>query len=987
MPKLFFLSLLGISLLAKNVLCATPLNLDGLIQFDATSAGVTTFDFLKLPIGARNIALGGLSQTTDEEATLMHANAAGLSLVENYYYSFSHAEILGEFRHEDVALTYPLFAKDCLGLSLNVLSTTPFANARDIDEQVSNPTASDFAFSLAYGKTLWEGRVAAGTKFNYLHSAIDDISAIGYSIDLSLLFLLLENFRIGLNVRNLSQGVRYDTPTSPLEPLPLSFALEIGKPLLNSPWSGFINMEHNNEGLQHYGLGFELQARPYLLLRMGYGGSWEDRALGPNAGLSAGLGLTMNNFGIDYGYKHFGPLGDYHGFTLNYSHKAVRPINAEEIYAKALIKFQAGDIIQAKILVAQAVAIDPYHWKAQALLQKIQHEMALQDVNAINIFYTGNTHGQLAPVPYNERKAGGLARRKTKLLELKLFYPESILLDAGELDNAIDTLSTSAPYIFTAYTQMPYDAVNVGAGEYRKDWTKIKSLQGEIKIPWLASQEGLANSDLLVKMEKSIHGQKVTILGMSHLNANKKNSDSLLSKQVESISVSLQRWKKKKDFSKTFVILLLDAPLEVASHLAQEFTDLGAIILSGEDEARSTPLKIGNTLMLCSGKDGIYIGHLSLVFDRKHQLVKSNHRLITLDYQVQPDATLKKLLAEVLHTEYELELNPTADDYTSQIFPFINAESPHASGRLYIHDMRNGFEYPLQHQGLMVTQPIFGYLKNSLAFIGGSKDSANLYALPVSLDTVQPKCLLPNLTNDLILKQWHWDNKGRVLYVLLGHKTKDKNNFSDSSDLFQIDMRGKMLNLSKGSFTNISGFDIAPNSNRMSFIVQHSTLSQLYIADLEMDHVTLISDSLHLAGPISWSPDEHFLAFTSLLPDQTLELQVFQQSDKTIFSATQRSQVRDFHWAKDSQTLYYTAGVNLLDLNAFNLLSKQTEKVTGNRHESLRSEEGVFPKKFGNREGLLFEAYQEGHSQIIWMDAITHEEKVLVDMAGFNSLK
>jgi hypothetical protein len=132
---------LGAALLAAAPAAAQDLNLSGLRDFEGGGAGVEALGFLKLPASARGIGMGAASRTTDEEATLVRGNPALLALVGDYYYSISHTEVLGEFRHEDLAFTYPTLRWGNFGGSANILAATAFEGARDIDENPSRPSA------------------------------------------------------------------------------------------------------------------------------------------------------------------------------------------------------------------------------------------------------------------------------------------------------------------------------------------------------------------------------------------------------------------------------------------------------------------------------------------------------------------------------------------------------------------------------------------------------------------------------------------------------------------------------------------------------------------------------------------------------------------------------------------------------------------------------------------------------------------------------
>src|SRR4051812_44906796 len=164
------------------------LNPAGLINFHGRGAGIPVLGFLKLPTSARGMGMGATSLTTDEEATLIQGNPALLALVGDYYYSVSHAEILGEFRHENLAFTWPTPGYGSFGGSARILAATGFQDARDIEENPASPSAYDLALGFSYGRTLWQDHVSAGGRLDVIRSNLDGTVASGYALSGGLIF-------------------------------------------------------------------------------------------------------------------------------------------------------------------------------------------------------------------------------------------------------------------------------------------------------------------------------------------------------------------------------------------------------------------------------------------------------------------------------------------------------------------------------------------------------------------------------------------------------------------------------------------------------------------------------------------------------------------------------------------------------------------------------------------------------------------------------
>ena len=489
---------------------AATLGAIDIFQTGGQNAGVPVFSFLKLPTSARNIGLAASVLTTDEEASIIQSNPAGLGLIQDYYYSLSHAEVLGEFRHENLAFTYPTEIYGNFGGSANILAATAFEEARDIDENPVHPTAYDMAIGMAYANSILEGRCTTGGRLDLIRSSLDGTVAYGYGLNAGIMFMLINDFRLALVIKNLSHGATYDTKTAPLEPLPLNVGMELGKPMLDSKWSGQLGVVQSNENLLHYYFGGEWKLRRYIILRMGYEGSTQDRQLGSWTGWGAGLGIKYERLTFDYGYKALGPLGAYHAFTLNYSRKSKFRTRDEILLEAAQERYRRGEYKRALKFAQAAVDANPYNFQAQALSQKLQLELDRINQSAIAIFYTANTDGNLAPEWKNGHAIGGMARRKTKLLELKGAQGKCLILDAGNL-TAPKRLAGGEKFVYGAYAQMPYDAINLGSAEFI-----MGSDHWDPRLPFLSSQNPIKDIFPAILTEKKLklkNGLEITVLG------------------------------------------------------------------------------------------------------------------------------------------------------------------------------------------------------------------------------------------------------------------------------------------------------------------------------------------------------------------------------------------------------------------------------------------------------------------------------------------
>jgi hypothetical protein len=975
----------GLSLLLIAAALSGPvhagINPGGFIGTDGSDAGVPAFSFLKLPISARSIGLAASSMTTDEEASVVQGNPAALALIEDYYYSLSHAEILGEFRHENLAFTLPTQSWGTFGGSANVLAATAFSDARDIDENPATPTAYDMALGLAYGHSIIDGRFAAGGRLDLIRSSLDGAVAYGYGVNAGLMFMLVGDVRLAAVVKNLSHGVRYNTSTAPLEPLPLSIGLELGKPLLDSRWSVDAGFLQGNEGILHYYGGAELRLIKYLVLRLGYDGSSQDRESGGWTGIAGGIGIKYDRITLDYGFKTLGPLGAYNAFTLNYSRKSTFRPRDEVLLEAAQEKYRKGKYGAALKLARAAVEANPYNFKAQALAQKLQLEIDRMDETAIALIYTANTDGRLGSEWRDGKPIGGLARRKTKLLELRGAQGKSLLLDAGNLNNPSGTLGQEK-YVYGAYAQMSYDAVNLGSAELLMGQDRW-----DARLPLVCSQMPLAESRRSLLTEKILPLKRGEVMVLGAMEPANARGEALGGKELEDVAAAVRR-RAGEPKQQRILVLLLNGSIREAYILAQKVPELDAIILSGESQALGSPMKSGKTLICSPGRGGTHIGDLTLLLDKHGRIRSFRHFLIPLDASIPEDQVLAKFLAPAIIDPNKISFDGYDDDYRAQVFAYVRAQSADAPGSVVLKDMRTGLSYPIPTAGLACTRPILGYGKNKLAFLGEDSSGAReIYVFEPGAPGLERLDTLTRMGGQALDIRWILSNNA----LLAAYKNGGK------SDLYRIDPWSRGIrDLTKGRLGQVRGFAINKAGDRLVINSTDGSSSTMWVTNPELESPTAVATDRLFIGSPQWNPQGDKVAFlvgspgvetdTSSDHEVTGELRVFDFTAKKLLTATEQSRVRDFAWSADGKRVFYSAGINLVDINAFNPDSLTLGKVTA-PSRTPRSEEDPTPKVLDAKDGMLFESVEDGRRRILWTDLATRKEKVLVDSAAYNSLK
>ncbi|MEK7388847.1 MAG: PorV/PorQ family protein [Elusimicrobiota bacterium] len=277
------------------------------------SRAAETASFLNVGVGARALSMGAAYTAVGDDAHAICWNPAGLAALEKREVGVSHAELGQNTRHDFIAYAHPT-SQGTLAGALTYLSQGALSGRDSQGRPTGNFNASDAAVSLGYGRKSELADFGAAVK--YLRSNITSTEAQTVAVDLgarkamgALLF--------GGALRNLGPGLKYDAERNDL---PLRLALGAAYKL---PGDHLLAAEFTNgpRGAgSDFGFGGEYLAIKDIFLRAGYttqttivGGSGFDAA----RGLTLGLGLRKEKWGLDYAAVPMGELGNTHRFTLS----------------------------------------------------------------------------------------------------------------------------------------------------------------------------------------------------------------------------------------------------------------------------------------------------------------------------------------------------------------------------------------------------------------------------------------------------------------------------------------------------------------------------------------------------------------------------------------------------------------------------------------------------------------------------------------------
>lgn len=181
---------------------------------DLSKVGTSAANFLKLPIGARSLALAGTGLATNDDATALYWNPAGISKIDRMTLALNRADLYAGITHSFTGIVIPLGLNTRIGIHYIGLDSGEMEVTT-----VEEPTGEGEYFSvnnLSMGVSISQvltDRFALGFTVKWIQEKIQRAVANGIAIDLGSTFNTgLLGTRLGMAILNMGPKMQLGGP-------------------------------------------------------------------------------------------------------------------------------------------------------------------------------------------------------------------------------------------------------------------------------------------------------------------------------------------------------------------------------------------------------------------------------------------------------------------------------------------------------------------------------------------------------------------------------------------------------------------------------------------------------------------------------------------------------------------------------------------------------------------------------------------------------
>lgn len=308
--------------------------------FGDENAGTSSAQFLRIPVGARAVALGQAYSALATDGSAIFWNPAGLMRTPGRTNYFASHVAWAAGINLDYAAYHRRGQNFAQGIMFGALRSGDILRTDELHQEGTGQyfNANQFFIGTSLARAMTD-RFSIGASVKFFQENLDEYQTRALLADLGILYYVgVGDMRIGFTVRNFGGDVHPggQPPATPEGyvsgadfqsfPAPTVGAFGAAKTWEFSPKVSLLttaDFNHPSDYSESFRLGSELGLRKQFFLRVGY------ETNRPAGGLAAGFGVMVERMQkqlrVDYAYSDMGGFGAVHHVSVDLSPLWRRP--------------------------------------------------------------------------------------------------------------------------------------------------------------------------------------------------------------------------------------------------------------------------------------------------------------------------------------------------------------------------------------------------------------------------------------------------------------------------------------------------------------------------------------------------------------------------------------------------------------------------------------------------------------------------------------
>jgi len=293
----------------QNLIIINLILFSSLVYAQDEYTGITSANFLKLDVGARQAAMAGAFVGVGDDVNTINYNPAGLLEIGTISITAMHNQWFQTIKYEHLGYAQKVWWGGVIGGSVEYLHMRDIKGSLVGNKPTGDFTAWDSCLTFSYAHP-WNERFSIGANFKIIYEKIEQEDASTIAFDFGTFYKTpIDNLSFGLSLQNLGSGLKFIQDKSDL---PMNLKGGASVKLLDDHLLIVLDVNKPIDNDLNLRLGFEYWLIDTFAMRGGYRTDIEICS-----GFSGGLGLKVMNYHLDYGFVPYSELGDTHRISLS----------------------------------------------------------------------------------------------------------------------------------------------------------------------------------------------------------------------------------------------------------------------------------------------------------------------------------------------------------------------------------------------------------------------------------------------------------------------------------------------------------------------------------------------------------------------------------------------------------------------------------------------------------------------------------------------